>query len=494
MTSKLRSMMPGLAAAAMLVGVATLTGSAALASGAGAVPRVPASGGGPQPPWYPLSPPQIGFITFYNAQGQVITGGSINAGGLGAYAVASTAAPASMPPYTKATLFAYTPVKGQNPGTWSSSELSLSTNFPNSSAPAPVGTTANPVVSGPDGSLTLAQAIAANPNMNTDPAYQKLYDLRMKVSAPQVPFTTTYWDTVISVNTSNNTWSVDWPDWTQNTGTALSATPPSPQTAPASAVTLKATVTPATDGTVTFWSGTTQIGTAQTVTSGNGVATASATPTPPTGTTPYTAVFAPAVGSMDIGSASTLNYVVNGPPAFEPTLVGPGGPGTARVGGQEFCVASFSNNPTVTYSWQSNGTPITGQQNNTVDTFTPDASLLGQSLTCSVNASNGAGSVSGTSPGVNVALGAPLVPTTKPKISGPHVVGQKEKVTAGVWSPPATTVTYQWHIGTTKVAGATKATFKVPRSARNKKVHCVVTASAAGFANGVFKTPGVKIT
>jgi hypothetical protein len=489
MRGKSRALAAWLTGAAMLIGVGALTASSALASGGPHIPATPdvPAGGGPPPPWTITS---NGFISLYSAQGQVITGGSTSAGGLGAFAVASTAA--SSVSYTKATLFAYTPIMGQDPSTWSGEQISLSPNFPNSSAPAPVGTTANPVTTTPDSQATLAQYVAAFPNTNSDPAWQHLYDLRMKVSGQGLPLTTTYWDLVISVNTSNNTWSVDFPDFTQNTTTALAATPPSPQTAPASPITLKATVTPATvAGTVTFWSGTTQIGTAQTVSSGSDVATASVTPTPTTGTTPYTAVYAPAVGSVDIGSAGNLSYVVNGPPAFEPTLVGPQGPGTARVGGQEFCVASFTNNPTVTYAWQSNGATINGA---TQSTFTPGASLLNQSLTCSVNASNGAGSVSGTSPGVNVALGAPLVPTTNPKISGPHVVGQLEKVTAGVWSPPAATVTYQWFIGTTKVVGATHATWKVTRAALNKKVHCVVTASAPGFANGVFTTPGVKIT
>jgi len=489
------------AAAAMLAGVGALAGGgAAFASlGPGPVaPKAPLSGGGgPQPPWESSVSPN-GFIGLWSAQGQMITGGSTSSGGLGAYAVASTAA--SSTSYTKATVFAYTPVKGQDPSTWSGEEISLSTNFPNSAAPVPVGTTANPVTTTPDGQVTLANYIANFPNTNTDPAWQNLYDLRMKVSGLGIPLSTTYWDLVISVNTTNNTWSIDWPDWTQPTTTALAASPPSPQTSPASPITLTATVTPATAGTVTFWSGTTQIGVAQTVTGSNGVATASMTPTPPMGTTPYTAVYDPAVGSADgtgkiiIGSASTLSYVVNAqaqPPAFEPTLVGPGGPNTARVDGKEFCVASFSNSPTVTYAWQANGVTISGQ---TTATFSPPAPLLGQSLTCSVKASNSGGSVSGTSPGVTVAIGAPLVPTVKPKISGPHVVGGIEKVTAGTWSPAATKVTFQWFIGSTKVAGATKATFRVPRRALHKKVHCVVTASAPGHLNGVFKTPGVKIT
>jgi hypothetical protein len=38
-----------------------------------------------------------------------------------------------------------------------------------------------------------------------------------------------FWDTVISVNTTAGTWSVDWLDWTQNTATTLTASPASPQ-------------------------------------------------------------------------------------------------------------------------------------------------------------------------------------------------------------------------------------------------------------------------
>src|SRR5215472_15602779 len=183
-----RAFTPWLAAAAMLAGVGALAGgSAALASG-GPVPRTPgvptSGGGGTQPPWESQVTPN-GFIQFYSAQGQAITGGSTSSGGLGAYAVDSTAA--SSANYTKATLFAYTPVKGQAPATWSGEEISLSTNFPNSSAPAPVGTTSNPVTTKPDGQVTLAQFIANFPNTNTDPAWQKLYDLRMKVSGAGIP-------------------------------------------------------------------------------------------------------------------------------------------------------------------------------------------------------------------------------------------------------------------------------------------------------------------
>jgi hypothetical protein len=454
-------------------------GSAALASG---------GGGGPTPPWESsIKPAPNGFITFYNSHGQVVTGGSITANGLAAYAVASTAAP--NPVYDKATLFIKTPVSGENPALWSGEQISSSTNFPNTSAPAPVGKTSFPVETNPGTDIPISQYIAAFPNTQKAAGYVGLYDVRLFVSGGDgVGQLATYWDTVISVDTKTGTWSVDYPDWTVDTTTTLTASPPSPQKPPAKPVTLTATVAPATAGTVSFWSGNKQIGTTQTVTSKSGVA--KVTTTPPTGTTPYQAFFTPAVGSHDVGSASaTISYFVGTP--SKPTLSKVVLSGAGKVGSTEDCTATATNATKVTYAWQSNGKAISGA---TSSTFTVPASLLGDTLTCSVTASNSFGSVSGTSNGVKIALGSALVAVTKPVISGPHVPGKAEKVTAGKWSPAASKVTYQWYIGKTKVKGATKDSFTVPSSAKGKTVHCVVTASATGYASGSYTTASVKIT
>ena len=301
-----RSLAVVAASAATLAGVGLMAGGgAALAAG----------GGGPTPPWESsISPAPLGSITFYNAQGQVVTGGNLTDSGFGAYAVASAPYTAATG-YTKATLYAYTPVAGQNPGTWSGEEISLASTFPNASAPGAIGTTANPVQSGGD-EFPFTQYITAFPNTQTTSGYTNVYDIRMKLSGIGLPTPTAYYDTVISVNTSAGTWSVDYPDYTQNTTTALTASPASPQTAPAALTTLTATVTPAADavGTVSFWntSTNTQIGTTQTVT-GTGGNTASVTDTPANGTTPYEAIFTPSIGSADIGSSATLNYVVSAP-------------------------------------------------------------------------------------------------------------------------------------------------------------------------------------
>jgi hypothetical protein len=56
-------------------------------------------------------------------------------------------------------------------------------------------------------------------------------------------------------------------------------------------------------------------------------------------------------------------------------------------------------------------------------------------------------------------------------------------------------LTYQWYVGTKKIKGATKSSYTVPKSTKKgTKIHCVVTASATGYANGTYTTTSVKIT
>jgi hypothetical protein len=216
---KVRSLTAGAAALA----------AAGLAAGfglAGTGTAVAASGGAPTPPWYSeYSSGQgpVGAITFYNAKGQVVTGGSITASGLGAYAVADTADP--LAPHTKATLFMYTPAKGTNPLKWSGEQLGLSTKYPNTSAPKPISSTTNPVETNVDGNTDYSVQSYINTYPNTDTSttdgYSNLYDVRLRVSGGTGGDTSEFWDTVISVSvtgaTSANpggtggTWSVDYP-------------------------------------------------------------------------------------------------------------------------------------------------------------------------------------------------------------------------------------------------------------------------------------------
>jgi hypothetical protein len=363
----------------LVIGGATalaMAGLSLIAAGGGAA--LAAGGGGPTPPWESsINPAPFGTITFYNAQGQVVTGGSITASGLAAYAVASTADPRSGD--DKATLYAYTPVSGENPGTWSGTNLGPATTYPVSTAPTAIST-ANPTESDTGGlDEEIATYINTFPNNDTSTTdgYSGLFDIRMMVSGPGIGQEAGYWDTVISVDITAGTlqdptagtWSVDYPDYTQNTTTSLTASPASPQTAPASPVTLTANVSPATAGSVSFWSGygtssATQVSTTQSVTASSG--TASVTVTPPDGTTAYTAVYTPDIGSADIGSVSSaLSYTVTQPLDVTTTTLSETGGGGAAGTPVDFTstVADTTNpsaTPTGTVSFYDNGstTPL----------------------------------------------------------------------------------------------------------------------------------------
>lgn len=349
-----------------------------------------------EPPWYPGAD-SAGSLTFYNSSGQVITGGSITDAPIAAYVEASTNDHRSGD--TKATLYAYTPKLGELPATWSGNLLSRSTNYPNASAPAPLNTATEPVVTGFATDTTLASYISQFPNTDvSNDGYAGLYELRVQVSGPGIGLEQgVYWNTVISVDVTSGTisdptagtWSVDWP--------------------------------------------------------------------PPSG------------------------------PAIQAALHG-----TSKVGSVDSCVPTGTTGATkVVYAWQKNGKAISGAP---AANYKIPPALLGGKLTCSITATFDSGTSVGVSKAVTVGLGAALVPTTKPVVKGAHKPGKAEKVTAGKWSPAATKVIYQWYVGRRKVHGATKSSFTVPKSDKGKRIHCAVTASATGYAKGIYATPAVKIT
>jgi hypothetical protein len=159
------------------------------------------------PPWYP-GQHSVGHLMFYNASGQVVTGGAISDPSIAAHMVASTVDYRG-PGDTKATAYAYTPVSGEDPLLWPGEQLTLSSNFPVLDSPPPLGTCLEPVDKG-GVNTTLAGYIAALPNMQTTGPYAGLYELRMFPGGPNGTGAL-YWNTVISVDTTAGTWSVDYP-------------------------------------------------------------------------------------------------------------------------------------------------------------------------------------------------------------------------------------------------------------------------------------------
>jgi hypothetical protein len=517
---KVRSLTAGVAALA----AAGLAAGFALAGGG-----VANAAGGTAPPWYTQynsSNAPVGGITFYNAQGQVVTGGSITANGLAAYAVADTADP--LAPHTKATLFMYTPVSGENPLTWSGEGISTSDIYPNTSAPAPIGTTTNPVESNNGTDFSVQSYINAIPNTDTSTTdgYGGMYDVRLRVSGGAGTIQTSeFWDAVISVSvtgaTSGNpggtggTWTLAYPGTTQNTTTTLTATPPSPQnTSTPSPITLTATVGPATDvaGTVSFWTGygtssAAQVGTTQTVSSTSATASVSTTP-PADATTGYTAVYTPAVPdaafndttstipSYDIGSTDSLNYVVSVPQTSTSTTL-TGTPASPVAQGSSVTltateVATDSTHPAGNVQFfqgkSALGAPqavnTSGVAVLTTTALAPTAPA-GTQVTATFTPTSSS-YASSTSNALTYTVD-PVAST--PTISGKAQVGQTVKCNEPLTSGEI--ATYSWQAGTTSVG--TNQSLTIPASAYNQELSCTVSVSDGGGPAGTATSATVKV-
>jgi hypothetical protein len=196
--------------------------------------------------------------------------------------------------------------------------------------------------------------------------------------------------------------------------------------------------------------------------------------------------------SYDKGAGTwTQVFPILEPPNWLPVQSGP-----HRIGSADSCLASFDSVDSITYAWYKDGVVISGA---TGSKYTPPESFFGKDLSCSVSASNGGGTTEGTSKPVTLGVGAALVPTTKPylyngtdKKTIEH--GKSESVNNGKWSPAATSFKYQWYLGSKKIGGATSNKYKPSASMVGKTISCLVTAKRLHWADGSYKTAGVKVT
>jgi hypothetical protein len=280
--------------------------------------------------WEP-DPNAIGTITLLDSNGVPVTGGSLDSHPFAAYAVASHQGRSGID--SKGQLYAYTPQVGTNPQTWSGDLLSAGTYSPApSGTPTDVSGAGLPFVTGGPGDFSFNDYISEYPNTLSTAGYVNLYQLRFYTAGTQAPDTTQYDVLDIQVNPSADTWQVvypsatngNYPDATDATTTTLTTTPSSPDTSSNNpeTVTLKASVSAATAvpsgysgaiGTVSFFDGTTAVGTPQLV-SGTGPYTASVTdsvPNPSSHT--FTAKFAPYIGTGLASSQGSAPFQVGAP-------------------------------------------------------------------------------------------------------------------------------------------------------------------------------------
>jgi hypothetical protein len=174
-----------LAGAALAVTTLWLGGMVAVglpvATAGGATPSVPYS-----------DPRAAGDIGLCNEKGQQIASGSINSPSFVSKAVSTTAAESSVSGSGRtATLYAFQPIKGEDPAYWSGEPLTGASVYSNTSAPTAVSTNRDPA---------LSNFLAAFPA-----SWDGFLQLRMYLGAPgQSPYVATY--PTLNVYVSGQTW------------------------------------------------------------------------------------------------------------------------------------------------------------------------------------------------------------------------------------------------------------------------------------------------
>lgn len=186
-------------------------------------------------------------------------------------------------------------------------------------------------------------------------------------------------------------------------------------------------------------------------------------------------------------TATKLGYVpvtrTSAPSATVPKLLTGAIPtiaGTAKVG------STLTARPgtwtpskvTLSYQWFRGSSPIKGA---TKARYLLHTSEVGQSITVRVTGRlSGYTAISRTSDATTAVAKGTLKAKT-PKISGTRKSGHTLKVNGGNWGPGAVKLSYQWFRGSTLIAGATKASFKLSAKDKGKTISVEVLGSKAGY-------------
>jgi hypothetical protein len=154
--------------------------------------------------------------------------------------------------------------------------------------------------------------------------------------------------------------------------------------------------------------------------------------------------------------------------------------GTAQVGKPLTAMRGpWTPSPTTTrYQWRLDGRAVSGA---TSRTWNVPASARGKRVTVAVTGSKvGYATKTLVSPATE-AVRAGVFVAPRPTITGTASVGSTLRVVRGTWSPQPTTVRCQWKVGGVAVRGATDYLFRVPASARGKRIVVTVTGLRAGY-------------
>jgi hypothetical protein len=136
------------------------------------------------------------------------------------------------------------------------------------------------------------------------------------------------------------------------------------------------------------------------------------------------------------------------------------------------------------FQWYADGKAISGATKNQ---YKIAASDVGKKLTVSVTATAPEyDTATKTSDPTAKVVANKFVKSPVPKITGTAKVGKTLKVKVGTWSPKAK-YAYQWYANGKAIKGATKATLKLKKAQKGKKITVKVTGKKSGY-NAVTKT------
>ncbi|GAW48500.1 MULTISPECIES: hypothetical protein [unclassified Nocardioides] len=149
--------------------------------------------------------------------------------------------------------------------------------------------------------------------------------------------------------------------------------------------------------------------------------------------------------------------------------------GTPNVGQTLTCNAgTWTGQPTITYDfvWRRGSTSV-----GTSATYVPVAADLGNSLVCTVVATNGLGSAAASSPSVRVVSTAKPANTDPPTTTGTGVVGTALTCTPGTWTGTDITYSYAWTRNGAAIPDTASESYIVLSEDVSATLACIVTAT-----------------
>jgi hypothetical protein len=146
---------------------------------------------------------------------------------------------------------------------------------------------------------------------------------------------------------------------------------------------------------------------------------------------------------------------------------------------------------TLNYQWKRSGVAIPGA---TASTFMTGVADLGKTITVTVTGSK-AGYSPKSSTGKPVTIAKGDLASVRPTIAGTAAVGNTLTSKPGAWGPSPVSFTYQWKRGDTKIAGATRSTYRLTLADAGAKITVSVTGKKSGYTDSTRTSPstaGVK--